>query len=138
MQMTKRNKKVRLNKRLDSQNEYLYLRLFMNFTFLMLILIAKGVKKHGNDNITILFWNFFWEIDRMGEGNSGFVKNKCKYTNCFTSNDRADLYRTDKRVDAVIVHGLLSPDFKNEFKNFKLENVVNYFFHNYNSWTNEN
>ena len=70
----------------------------MNFKLLMLNLNMKVVKEHANDNITILFWNFFWEIDRMGEGNSGFVKNKCKYTNCFTTNNRSELYLPGKRV----------------------------------------
>ena len=106
---------------------------FMNFKFLMLNLNMKVVKEHANDNITILFWNFFWEIDRMGEGNSGFVKNKCKYTNCFTTNNRSELYLPDKRVDAVVVHGLISQGLNNEIKFGHVEgmqNKVNYLFHN--------
>ena len=102
----------------------------MNFKLLMLNLNMKVFKEHANDNITILFWNFFWEIDRMGEGNSGFVKNKCKYTNCFTSNNRLDLYLPDKRVDAVVVHGLISQDLNNEIKFGHIagmQNMVNYF-----------
>ena len=60
-----------------------------------------------DENITILFWNSFWvyPLFAMGEGNSGFIKNKCKYTNCFTTHRRSELYQENKKVDAVVVHG---------------------------------
>ena len=79
----------------------------MDFKFVMLLFNSKVVKAHDNDNITILFWNSFWvyPLFGMGEGNSGFIKSKCKYTNCFTTHHRSELYLPNKRIDAVVVHG---------------------------------
>ena len=42
----------------------------------------------------------------MGEGNTGFISHKCEYTNCYTTNDKNELFQTDKIFDTVIVHGL--------------------------------
>ena len=79
----------------------------MDFKFVMLLFNSKVVKADNNDNITILFWNSFWvyPLFGMGEENSGFIKSKCKYTNCFTTHHRSELYLPDKRIDAVVVHG---------------------------------
>ena len=64
-------------------------------------------KKLGKRKKTILFWNGFWNwpFYGMGEGNSGFISNKCKYTNCYTTNRRSDLFNTEETIDAIIVHG---------------------------------
>ena len=58
--------------------------------------------------LTILFWNGFWKwpFYGMGEGNTGFISHKCEYTNCYTTNNRKELFQADKIIDAVIVHGL--------------------------------
>ena len=79
----------------------------MELRFLMFLFYSVVAKDHDIDNITILFWNSFWvyPLFGMGEGNSGFIKRKCKYTNCFTTHHRSDLYLPDKRIDAVVVHG---------------------------------
>ena len=75
------------------------------------------VKAQNNGNITILFWNSFWvyPLFGMGEGNSGFIKSKCKYTNCFTTHHRSELYFPDSKIDAVVVHGR-SPELHKELK----------------------
>ena len=78
------------------------------FRFLFIVSQSfKGSKKLLDERITILFWNSFWvyPLFAMGEGNTGFIKNKCKYTNCFTTHQRSELFRSDKKVDAVVVHG---------------------------------
>ena len=41
----------------------------------------------------------------MGVGNRGFVANKCKYQNCYTTNQRKKLLQKHTRIDAVVVHG---------------------------------
>ena len=41
----------------------------------------------------------------MGGGNLGFLAQKCKYTNCYTTIQRRDLFQSDKRIDAVVIHG---------------------------------
>ena len=41
----------------------------------------------------------------MGKGNRGFVAQNCKYTNCYTTIQRRELFQSDKRIDAVIIHG---------------------------------
>ena len=41
----------------------------------------------------------------MGVGNRGFVANKCRYTNCYTTNVRKKLNNKLIRIDAVVVHG---------------------------------
>ena len=60
-----------------------------------------------DEKLYILFWNGYWNwpFYGMGEGNRGFVKNKCKYQNCFTTNQRAKLANKHLRIDAVVTHG---------------------------------
>ena len=58
------------------------------------------------NRINILFWNGFWQwpYHGMGKGNKGFIAHNCKYTNCYTSIKRSELFQSDKIIDAVIVH----------------------------------
>ena len=42
----------------------------------------------------------------MGIGNEGFVSNKCKYQNCYTTNQREKIRDNHTRIDAVVVHGM--------------------------------
>ena len=65
-------------------------------------------KENEEDKINILFWNSFWvyPLFAMGEGNTGFIKSKCRYTNCYTTHHRSALCLPDKKIDAVVVHGL--------------------------------
>ena len=88
---------------------------------------------HDNDNITILFYNSFWvyPLFGMGEENRGFIKSKCKYTNCFTTHHRSELYFSDKKIDAVVVHGR-SPELIKELKfgrDRRIKNKVSKLFH---------
>ena len=66
--------------------------------------ILRGLQ---DDKLTILFWNGYWNwpFYGMGVGNTGFVANKCRYTNCYTTNLRKKLSQKNKRIDAVVVHG---------------------------------
>ena len=76
----------------------------------------------------------------MGKGNSGFVNNKCKYTNCFTTNNRSDLYLPDTRVDAVVVQGLISQALNNKFKfghTIGMQNMVSLLFYSDDLWSND-
>ena len=41
----------------------------------------------------------------MGVGNRGFVANKCKYQNCYTTNQRKKITNNHTRIDAIVVHG---------------------------------
>ena len=61
-----------------------------------------------DERLNILFWNKFWTLPffAMGVGNEGFVQNKCKYQNCYTTNDRKKIKNTHTRIDAVVVHGM--------------------------------
>ena len=61
-----------------------------------------------DERLNILFWNKFWTLPffAMGVGNEGFVKNKCKYQNCYTTNDRKKIKNNSTRIDAVVVHGI--------------------------------
>ena len=85
----------------------LNIQFLMNLRLSNFVFHSKVAKVHDTDNITILFWNSFWvyPLFGMGEGNSGFIKSKCKFTNCFTTHHRSELYLPDKRIDAVVVHG---------------------------------
>ena len=58
--------------------------------------------------LNILFWNGFWNLPffGMGVGNRGFVSNKCKYQNCYTTNQRKKIFKSNTRIDAVVVHGI--------------------------------
>ena len=60
-----------------------------------------------DEKLNILFWNGFWNwpFFGMGVGNRGFVSNKCKYQNCFTTNQRKKLINKHSRIDAVVTHG---------------------------------
>ena len=60
-----------------------------------------------DEKLNILFWNGFWNwpFFGMGVGNRGFVSNKCKYQNCFTTNQRKKLINTHSRIDAIVAHG---------------------------------
>ena len=64
----------------------------------------KGV---DDERLNILFWNGFWNwpFFGMGVGNRGFIANKCKYQNCYTTNKRNKLRKSTTRVDAIVVHG---------------------------------
>ena len=61
-----------------------------------------------DQRLNILFWNAFWiwPFFGMGVGNEGFVSNKCKYQNCYTTNQREKLGDNHTRIDAVVVHGI--------------------------------
>ena len=61
-----------------------------------------------DERLNILFWNRFWTLPffAMGVGNKGFVQSKCKYQNCYTTNDRKKLENNHTRIDAVVVHGI--------------------------------
>jgi hypothetical protein len=60
-----------------------------------------------DERLTILFWNGFWNwpFFGMGVGNRGFISNKCKYRNCYTTNNRTKLRKSTTRIDAIVVHG---------------------------------
>ena len=60
-----------------------------------------------NYNLTILFWNQLWRnpFFGMGTGNEGFVRYKCRYTNCFTTNKRTIFLNGKSQIDAIVVHG---------------------------------
>ena len=47
------------------------------------------VERHDMEKLSILFWNRFWNLPfvKWG-GNTGFVNNGRKYTNCYTTNLR--------------------------------------------------
>ena len=64
-------------------------------------------KKDEYDKLTILFWNGFWNwpFYGMGVGNSGFVANKCRCKNCYTTNLKKMLLQKHTRIDAIVVHG---------------------------------
>ena len=51
----------------------------------------------------------------MGEGNGGFLAHKCLYANCYTTNQRTELFDPNKLIDAVVVHGW-DGDLDNELK----------------------
>ena len=57
--------------------------------------------------LIILFWNGFWNWPyfAMGEGNSGFVSNNCKYQNCYTTNQRDTMTNNLSTIDVVVTHG---------------------------------
>ena len=61
-----------------------------------------------DERLNILFWNKFYYLEffGMGVGNEGFVKNNCKYQNCYTTNQRKKLKDNHTRIDAVVVHGI--------------------------------
>ena len=61
-----------------------------------------------DEKLNILFWNGFWNwpFFGMGVGNRGFVSNKCKYQNCYTTNQRKKIRNNHTRIDAVVVHGI--------------------------------
>ena len=60
----------------------------------------------------------------MGEGNRGFVTQKCKYINCYTTIQRREIFQSDKRIDAVIIHGW-DRDLNNELQHGRIsENGV--------------
>ena len=61
-----------------------------------------------DERLNILFWNAFFKLPffGMGMGNKGFVQIKCKYQNCYTTNERKKLGNNDTRIDAVVVHGI--------------------------------
>ena len=61
-----------------------------------------------DERLNILFWNAFFQLPffGMGTGNKGFVQIKCKYQNCYTTNERKKLGNNDTRIDAVVVHGI--------------------------------
>ena len=65
------------------------------------------VEVNNNERLSILFWNKFWNwpFYAMGEGNTGFVNNRCKYTNCYTTKLRKKILEKGNRIDAVVVHG---------------------------------
>ena len=52
----------------------------------------------------------------MGEGNVGFLALKCKYTNCYTTIQRTDLWQSHKKIDAVVVHGHMRDELRNELR----------------------
>lgn len=60
-----------------------------------------------NEKLNIVFWNGFWNwpFFGMGVGNRGFVANKCKYQNCYTTNQRKKITNNHTRIDAIVVHG---------------------------------
>ena len=69
--------------------------------------IVETINEPIEDNLTILFWNGFWNwpFFGMGVGNRGFVANKCQYQNCYTTNQRKKLLNQHTRIDAIVVHG---------------------------------
>ncbi|CAH4023269.1 unnamed protein product [Pieris brassicae] len=54
----------------------------------------------------VLQWTrrFSAPFDWMGEGNSAFVKYKCKYTNCYVTDDRS-YFLDQKDFDAIVFNG---------------------------------
>ena len=65
------------------------------------------VKSTKDERLNILFWNSYWNwpFFGMGVGNRGFVSNKCKYQNCYTTNQREKIRDNHTRIDAIVVHG---------------------------------
>ena len=65
------------------------------------------VEIHDNEKLSILFWNKFWDLPffGMGEGNTGFVNNRCKYTNCYTTNLQNKLVEKENGIDTLVVYG---------------------------------
>ena len=61
-----------------------------------------------DERSNILFWNAYWNrpFFGMGVGNIGFVSNKCKYQNCYTTNQREKIRDKHTRIDAIVVHGI--------------------------------
>ena len=93
-----------------NMNLYFYIREILDINYGPHNIINKyftGNFENPNNKITILFWNGFWKwpFYGMGEGNTGFISHHCKYTNCYTTNQRTELFQQNKKIDAVIVHG---------------------------------
>ena len=69
--------------------------------------VVENIQPLKDEKLNILFWNGFWNwpFFGMGVGNRGFVSNKCKYQNCYTTNQRKKITNSHTRVDAIVVHG---------------------------------